>query len=279
MHNHDEHHHHHDHGHDSDDLAEMLDLDAEVLRDYLPGAIGWVRELAAEPTGRIVDLGAGTGTGTLALAERFPDAEVIAVDASAAMLERLTAKARSLGIDRIQPVQADLDAGWPDLGPVDLVWASNSMHHMADPDRVLSAILRALTPGGLLAVAELDSFPRFLPDEDLGSGVEARCAEAMVIARGADMPHLGSDWGPRLAKAGFTVEAERQFVLDVTAPLPPATGRYAQASLRRMRTGLDALSDADRAALDRLIDGPESVLHRDDLRVRAERTVWAARRV
>jgi hypothetical protein len=101
----------------------------------------------------------------------------------------------------------------------------------------------------------------------------------MVIARGADMPHLGSDWGPRLAKAGFTVEAERQFVLDVTAPLPPATGRYAQASLRRMRTGLDALSDADRAALDRLIDGPESVLHRDDLRVRAERTVWAARRV
>jgi SAM-dependent methyltransferase len=277
-----EHHGHHAHGQeDSAELAELLDLDAEVLPSYLSEVILWVRGLAPDPTRRIVDLGAGTGTGAIALAEQFTGAEVTALDMSAEMLSRLTAKARALGLnDRIHTVEADLDTRWPDVGAADLVWASNSMHHMADPDRVLGEIFGALGPGGLLAVAELDSFPRFLP-ADAAGGVEERGHTAMAAARAEDMPHLGSDWAPRLRKAGFAIEGERRSVIDMTAPLPAAAGRYAQASLHRMRTGLDdRLSNSDKAALDRLTanDGPDSVLHRADLRIRAERTVWAARR-
>jgi SAM-dependent methyltransferase len=292
--------HHHGHQHDHDDaadLAELLDLDAEVLHAYRCAVTDWVHGLAPDPTRRILDLGAGTGTGALALAERFAGAEVLAVDASAAMLARLAAKAATFGRPaakadghdrpaaeagergRIRTVEADLDAGWPAVGEVDLVWASNSMHHMADPDRVLGEVFGALTPGGLLAMAEMDSFPRFLTDE-AGIELEARCHAAMTEERAADMPLLGSDWGPRLRKAGFIIEAQRQFVIDVAAPLPAAAGRFAQASLGRMRSGLDArLSAGDRAALDRMIDGhhPDGVLHRTDLRIRAERTVWAAR--
>src|SRR5712691_8453378 len=213
--------HHHDHhqagaGADEAALAELLDLDAEVLHAYLSDVIDWIGGLAAgQPRRRILDLGTGTGTGALALLRRFDGAQVIAVDASAAMLDRLRSKAHELGMaGRVHAIQADLDAGWPDTGPVDLVWASNSMHHMADPDRVLAEVLAALQPGGLLAVAEMDSFPRFLPD-DLGigrPGLEARCHAARDEVRGDEMPHLGSDWGPRLAKAGFAVEGERTFV-------------------------------------------------------------------
>jgi hypothetical protein len=41
-----------------------------------------------------------------------------------------------------------------------------------------------------------------------------------------------------------------------------------------------ALPPDDLIALDRLLDtdGPHSILHRDDLAMRTERTVWAARR-
>ncbi|NEA84552.1 SAM-dependent methyltransferase, partial [Streptomyces sp. SID14436] len=52
-------------------------------------------------------------------------------------------------------------------------------------------------------------------------------------------------------------------------------------SLRRLRHGAaGALSPEDLAALDRLLDtdGPHSLLRRDDLAVRTERSVWAARR-
>ena len=176
-----ENHHHHDQhhpGHEPDEaaLAELLDLDAEVLHSYLSGVIDWVGELAGGQPRRILDLGTGTGTGALALARRFEGADVIAVDVSAPMLDRLRAKARELGMaGRIQAVQADLDTEWPATGPVDLVWASNSLHHMKDPDQVLAWVFAALRPGGLLAVAELDSFPRFLPD-DIGAGTRSTLA-------------------------------------------------------------------------------------------------------
>jgi len=270
----------HQHGHGGDDaaLAELVDLDAEVLSAYLDEVMGLIHAAADGPVRRIVDLGSGTGTGALALLRRFDGAEVVAVDASATMLDRVRAKAVSLGLqEAIRTVRADLDDSWPVLGPADLVWAAASLHHMADPDRVLADVFGTIRPGGLFAVAELDSFPRFLP----GDGLEARCHAVLAEARARDLPHIGDDWGARLRGAGFTVEQDRTFTIDLTPPLPAATGRYAHASLRRARTGLEGrISAADLATLDALLDedGPQSILRRDDLRVRATRTLLLARR-
>jgi SAM-dependent methyltransferase len=266
-------------------MVELLDLDAEVMHSYLSDVVAWVSDAATDrPCRRILDLGCGTGSGALALARRFEEADVIAVDMSAPLLARLSDKARDLGVaDRIRTVEADLDRVWPTIDPVDLAWASNSLHHVSDPDRVLGDVFATIRPGGLLAVAEVESFPRFLPDEiGLGRpGLEARCHTAAAEARAHDLPHLGDDWGTRLRGAGFTIEGERTFTINLARPLPAATGRYARASLRRVRSGLDGrLSDEDLATLDTLIDGddPRGVLRRDDLTVRAARTVWLARR-
>jgi ubiquinone/menaquinone biosynthesis C-methylase UbiE len=272
-------HHHHDHppaGHAA--MAEVLDLDAEVLHSYLSEVIDWAHERGGEPR-RVLDLGSGTGAGALALARRFPEAEVIALDLSGPLLDRLREKARDLGVaDRISVVEADVDTAWPAVDPVDLVWASASLHHLADPDRVLADVLATLRPGGLLVVAELDSFPRFLSD-DAGRALEERCNVLLDERRAAELPHMGSDWGARLTKAGYRNVAERTFVIELTSPLPVAARRYAQASLRRMRSGLeDRLSADDLALLEAFIDGPRSVLTRDDVAVRTTRTVWVAER-
>ena len=279
------HHQHHSAAETDAAMAELLDLDADVMHSYQSEVTAWIHQLAGDrPPRRILDLGSGTGTGAFALLERFDHAEVIALDASAEMLHRLSSKARVLGVaDRIRAVQADLDTAWPAIDAVDLVWASRSLHHMADPDRVLAEVFATLRPGGLLVVAEIASFPRFLPD-DLGlgrPGLEARCHAVLAEWQAAELPHHGSDWGPRLSRAGFSVEAERPFVIDLAAPLPAASGRYAQATLRRIRSGLDGRMNADDlAVLDTLIDsdGPDGVRQRGDLTVRTARTVWAARR-
>jgi SAM-dependent methyltransferase len=284
-------HHRHDQHHhsaaetDEAAMAELLDLDAEVLHSYLSEVTAWIGDLAADlPIRRILDLGSGTGTGTLALLERFEQADAIALDISPQLLHHLTGKARALGLaDRVRTVQADLDAAWPAIETADLAWASASLHHMADPDRVLDDVFAALRPGGLLVVAELDSFPRFLPDDvGLGRpGLEARGHAVLAERRATELPHLGSDWASHLSQAGFVIEAKRSFVIDLTPPLPASAGRYAQASLRRMRSGLDSQMTADDlAVLDTLIDsdGPDGVLQRDDLTVRTARTVWVARR-
>ncbi|MFE2375833.1 class I SAM-dependent methyltransferase [Streptomyces sp. NPDC059398] len=266
-----------------DSQAEILDLDAEVLAEHIAGITRWL-PLDAPPR-RIVDLGCGTGAGTFALLDRFPEASVTAVDSSAEHLQRLREKAAARGVaDRVRTVPADLDEEvWPGLGTPDLVWASASMHHMARPDHALRAVHDALAPGGLFAVVELAGFPRFLPEnapEDR-PGLEERCHTASERHHAEHVPHRGADWGPKLTAAGFTVEAERTVTVDIPGSRNEAIGAYALSSLRRIRgTVADALPAEDLAALDRLLDteSPQSILRRDDLAVRTERTVWAARR-
>jgi SAM-dependent methyltransferase len=258
-----------------DHLIDMLDLDAEVLHDYHRELISWVASEAGEDP-RIIDVGAGSGTGSIALARQIPGAEIIAVDVSPEMLAHLRNRAGSAGLsDRIRTVEADLDKQWPDLGPADVVWAASSMHHMADPATALTAAHATLRPGGLLVIAELESFPRFLtgtPDQD----VELRAHEAMDQRRHEAGLHMHENWADWIAAAGFTSVTERNYDIDLRSPLPPAAGRYAEVTLARMRHGLeDRLPAADLAVLEKVTAGLSG---RDDISVRTARKVWLARR-
>ncbi len=281
------HHPGHGHGghteHDDPGQAEILDLDAEVLAEHLASITAWL-PLTSEPR-LIVDLGCGTGTGTFALLERFPDAHVTAVDNSAGHLRILSEKARARGVEeRVRTVRADLDSdNWPDLGTPGLVWASASMHHMARPERALRSVRELLAPGGLFAVVELAGFPRFLPADapEDRPGLEERAHAATDSFHAEHVPHRGADWGPMLAAAGFTVEDERTLTVDIEGGRSEAVGRYAHGSLQRLRgVAAPVLDPQDLAALDELLDtdGPNSILRRTDLAVRTVRTVWAARR-
>ncbi|MEU4423522.1 class I SAM-dependent methyltransferase [Actinoplanes sp. NPDC024001] len=264
-----------EHHHGNHDMTEMLDLDAEVAREEVATLTARIASLSTAPVRDVIDLGSGTGAGTFALLHRFPGATVTAVDTSEELLRHLTAAADRHGLTgRIRPVRADLDAGWPDLGPADLVWASSSMHHMADPDRVLRDIRATLRPGGLLVMVEMEQLPRFLPD-GFGDGLEDRMHAGHAEARDAHLPHIGSDWTARLKAAGLTVHDQDTLLIERSAPLSPTAVRYAEATLRRFRHSLaDRISPADRATLDGLLHG--GLASRTDLSVRSSRDVWIA---
>jgi SAM-dependent methyltransferase len=274
----------HDHaasaGSSDDSMTSLLDLDGEVLHGYWSAALDWVRRAAADTgRGRLLDLGAGTGTGALGLAARFPEAEVIAVDVEAASLARLRDKAAGLGLaGRVRTVEADLDAGWPDLGPLDLTWASMSLHHLADPGRALGDILAATRHGGLIAVAEFAEPLRFLP-ADLG-GFEEHALAELGRAHTEAMPTLGSAWAPRLTDAGWEVTGERQFPIDLDPPTHPRAAEYARGWFTRLSHGLtDRLDPEDQATLTALLaeDGPNALSRRAGLHIRGIRTVTLAR--
>jgi ubiquinone/menaquinone biosynthesis C-methylase UbiE len=286
-----DHDHDHDHGHgaghghahpgDLDGMNDLLILDGEVLDGYWTAALDWVRDAAAAlAPARLLDLGAGTGNGALGLAQRFPAATVTAVDIEAGSLRRLGDRARELGLaERVRAVEADFDAGWPqDLGPLDLTWASMSLHHLADPAATLRDVLAATASGGLIAVAEFPEPLRFLPAGL--AGFEDRVLDVVAAARARDMPTLHSQWAPRLTEAGWQVTAERDFPVDLDPPAHPRAGDYARAWFSRLSHGLgDQLEPADQATLAGLLDdrGPHSLRGRTDLHIRGMRTVTLAR--
>ncbi|WP_344256551.1 class I SAM-dependent methyltransferase [Terrabacter carboxydivorans] len=283
----------HHHVHDEPGLPggdDLLDLDGEVLAARWAEALDRVAALAAEPVGsratshaRVVDLGAGTGTGAIGLAVRLPDAEVVAVDVAEQSLARVAAKAQAAGVaDRVRTLVADLDDGWPDLAPVDLTWASMSLHHLADPVRSLAELRAITSPRGLVAVSEFDEPVRFLPD-DLGigrPGFEDRAVAALGSVHAEAVPHIGAPWATLLTEAGWTVVDQHEVVIDERSPGHPLAGRYARAWFDRLAHGLEGRLDADdEQTLAALLDddGPHALLRRDDLHLHGIRTLTVAR--
>jgi ubiquinone/menaquinone biosynthesis C-methylase UbiE len=267
----------HEHAHHDESLARLLDLDAVVHHGYLDEVTTWLHEIVSpEGVRQVLDVGAGTGSGAQALAQRFTDAEITALDVSDHMLDRVRARAIAAGLSaRVSTARADVSTDLGDLGGFDLVWASMSLHEVADPAQAFRNLYAALRPRGHLIVLEADQSPRVLP-ADL-TGFEDRI-NALVDQSG---PHAADhpDWAPFLQAAGFTLVEQRTFTTQEPAPGSGPAGEYARLNLQRMADAvLPQLEADDRKTLEGLLgEGPEAVQHLT-LNVRGARTAWLARR-
>ena len=100
-----------------------------------------------EPPPRLaLDLGTGTGGAALAIARRFPEAEVVGVDLSPSMLDQARAKVPAELRGRVRFELADASNLPHDDASFDLIGLSNMIPFFDELDRVLA-------PGGALIVA------------------------------------------------------------------------------------------------------------------------------
>jgi len=102
-----------------------------------------------------VDLGCGGGRLAIMLAKE--GADVIGVDVSDAMIDRMAAQARSEGIATIQGVVEPIERFSLPAGSVDLVVTNYALHHLLDADKakVVASAFDWLRPGGRLVVADM----------------------------------------------------------------------------------------------------------------------------
>ena len=139
--------------------------------------------LRAVPAGCGAALEVGCGDGMLAarLAERC--AQVTAIDCDARMIALARSRARAAGPGRVTVVEADYLAYPVADASFDFACANTSLHHM-DFAAALTAMARALRPGGRLAVIGLaahGSFGDYLAD---APGIPLGLAYRAVYGKG-----------------------------------------------------------------------------------------------
>ncbi|MBX3139371.1 MAG: class I SAM-dependent methyltransferase [Trueperaceae bacterium] len=159
-----------------DTAPDIYDLQYATYRDDLP----FYLRLADEYGGPVLELGCGTGRVTEALARAGH--AVVAVDASAPMLER--AAERLAGHDQVSLVHADMrELSLGRTFPLAVAPFNTLMHlyTLPDQDRALAAVLDHLEPAGTFA------FDVYQPH--LGQVGVLRREGALVagLGRGADL--------------------------------------------------------------------------------------------
>jgi len=108
------------------------------------------------PEGPILDLGAGTALIPIELARRNPSVRVVAVDAARHMLRVAAENVCRAGLeDRITLALVDAKRLPYADGAFATVMSNSIVHHMAEPERVLTEAWRAAAPGGLVFFRDL----------------------------------------------------------------------------------------------------------------------------
>ncbi len=114
-----------------------------------------IEQARIQPRQRVLDLGCGTATLTLMIAERHPETELVGFDADPRILEIARRKIARAGAKITLEEGMAFELPYPDC-TFDRVVSSLVFHHLTPEDkrRTLAEVLRVLRPGGQLHIVD-----------------------------------------------------------------------------------------------------------------------------
>jgi SAM-dependent methyltransferase len=185
----------------------------------------------------VADVGAGRGELTVALAaEVGPGGRVYSTEIDRESLEQIGAAVATARLANVTLVLAEVrDTGLP-ASCCDAIVLRRVYHHLADPVATNASLLRALRPGGVLAVIDFPPLlswlwpwpPAGVPRSRGGHGVDARLVTEEVVASGFELVQVIEDWPGRWPLASYGAlfrKRDESFVLGVSGIDPEAVRR------------------------------------------------------
>lgn len=167
--------------------------------------------LALEPTARVVELGCGPGGFTKRILNRLgTGGVVVAVDASAGLLEQAKAALAGAGPGRVELLQADVSEPGAWLDGADAVIGRAVLHHVPMAEFLLGRLKGVLKPGTRIGFLEPD-FRRPLARLALAEVTRPELAPLLVFAKAINdlyaawriSPAVGASLAPALEDAGY----------------------------------------------------------------------------
>ena len=109
-----------------------------------------------EPGARVLDLGCGAGTDTLVAAQMVgPEGRVTGIDMTPEMLVKARAAAGEMGLENVEFVEGEAERLPFADGSFDVVISNGVIDLIPDKDAVFSELLRVLTLGGRIQIADV----------------------------------------------------------------------------------------------------------------------------
>jgi len=113
--------------------------------------------LNVRPGDQVADLGSGGGYFTFRLAEAVgPAGKVYAVDIDPDMVDLIAKRAKQETASNVDPILARPDDPLLPKTGVDLIFTSNTYHHIDNRIAYLSNLRKYLRPGGRIAIIDFD---------------------------------------------------------------------------------------------------------------------------
>ena len=140
-----------------------------------------LRELRLAPGMTVADVGAGTGYYSRRIAPLVaPGGTVFAVDVQPQMLRMLEDLAKNAGLDNIRPVLGTERDSKLAPASVDLALLVDTYHELEFPFEVMDSVVRALKPGGRVALVEYRAEDPKVPIKLLHKMSEAQVRREMA---------------------------------------------------------------------------------------------------
>lgn len=196
-----------------------------------------ISRIGAESPASVVDLGCGPGNLTALLADRWPDAEVIGIDASPEMIAKAESAVSPVDGRSTPSFQVGDLRSWRPPAPVDVLVSNATLQWVPDHLQLLPQLYRQVAAGGWLAVQVPGNFDE--PSHALRRELEQQPPYAEYL-HGVDRPgsHDPQVYLEALAGLGAEVDAWETTYLHVLHGPDPV---YTWVSGTSARPALQAL--------------------------------------